>query len=382
MSATTPLTILHVVAPAHVGGLERVVLALATGHVRLGHHVSLAAVVTPGAPESLLVSGAREGGVAVHLIPVPGRAYLRERAAVRALCRSERPDVVHTHGYRPDVVDGGVARRLGLPVVSTVHGFTGGGWKNRAYERLQVRAFRRCDAVVAVSRAQVGPLVASGIRPERVHLVPNAWMGGVTPLDRAAARRALGLPAEGVIVGWVGRLSAEKGPDVLVQALAAPEAPPVLAAVVGGGRMEALVRDQAARLGVADRIVWSGPVPDAAALLGAFDLFVLSSRTEGTPIVLFEAMAAGIPVVATRVGGVPDVVGEECALLVPPEDPRALAGALRAALADPKAGAARAAAARQRLSTAHALDPWLRRYEGLYRRLRRPMRGAEQAAAG
>jgi glycosyltransferase involved in cell wall biosynthesis len=379
MSAAAPLAILHVVAPAHVGGLERVVLALAAGHVRLGHRVSLAAVVTPGAPESLLVSGAREAGVAVHLIPVPGRAYLRERAAVRALCRSGRSDVVHTHGYRPDVVDGGVARRVGLPVVSTVHGFTGGDWKNRAYERLQVRAYRRFAAVVAVSRVQVGQLVASGLRPERVHLIPNAWMGGGAARDRAAARRALGLPAEGVVVGWVGRLSPEKGPDVLVRALATPGAPQVRVAVVGGGKMGAAVRAEAVQLGVADRIVWTGPVPGAAALLPAFDLLVLSSRTEGTPIVLFEAMAAGIPVVATRVGGVPDVVGEDGALLVPPGDPAALAAALDACLADPEAAAARVAAARQRLSAAYALDPWLRRYEDLYQGVRRPANGAERS---
>ena len=93
---------------------------------------------------------------------MPGRAYLRERAAIARLLREVRPDVVHTHGYRPDVLDAGVARGQGIAVVTTVHGFTGGGWKNRVYEWLQCRAFRRFDAVVAVSRPLVGLLERRG----------------------------------------------------------------------------------------------------------------------------------------------------------------------------------------------------------------------------
>src|SRR5207245_6251293 len=100
-------------------------------------------------------------GITTHQLVFPGRAYWRERRAIAALCRHVRPDIVHTHGYRPDVVDAGVARRLGIPVVTTVHGFTGGGWKNRCYEWLQLRALHPCDAVVAVKRAGLQTRVAA-----------------------------------------------------------------------------------------------------------------------------------------------------------------------------------------------------------------------------
>lgn len=371
-----PISILHVVVPADVGGMQRVVEALAVGHRRRGHQVALAGVaMVPGRTEPPWLGALRAADVEVHAVETPGRRYRRERAAIGELCRTLHPDVVHTHGYRPDVVDAPAARRQGVPVVTTVHGFAGGDWKNRIYERLQLRAFRRFDAVVAVSRPLAEQLARAQVPRERIHLVPNAWAGKANSLSRAEARRALGAPAEGRLIGWVGRLSREKGPDVLVQALASLDGPPATAVMVGDGPELGALRAQAARLGVAGRIVWPGAVADAGRLFAAFDLFVLSSRTEGTPIVLFEAMAAGVPVVAAAVGGVPDVVTDGEATLVLPDDPRALAAAVQAALGDPARSREWAAAAGRRLATEFALDPWLDRYELVYRQ-------AVAAAAG
>jgi glycosyltransferase involved in cell wall biosynthesis len=118
-------------------------------------------------------------------------------------------------------------------------------------------------------------------------------------------------------------------------------------------------------------ITWHGVVPDAGRLLRAFDVLVLSSRTEGTPMVVLEAMAAGVPIVATRVGGVPDVLSSADAMLVPPEDPAALAAAIRAVHDHPDAARSRADSARRRLDTEFALAPWLARYEAIYRQVQR-----------
>lgn len=175
------MVVLHIVAPAVAGGLERVVQALAAGHQRGGHRVAVAGVVTPGQAEPPLFASLRETRVEVCEVQVPCRRYLRERAAIGELCHALHPDVVHTHGYRPDIVDAGVARRRGIPIVTTVHGFTGGDWKNRLYERLQLRAFRRFDAVVAVSRPLSDQLAREGVPRTRIHLVPNAWPGGTNP---------------------------------------------------------------------------------------------------------------------------------------------------------------------------------------------------------
>src|SRR3989442_7839277 len=166
------MVVLQVVAPGEIGGLERVAQALASGLRGLGHDVHVAVMLdAPGAHPFL--AGLDHSGIPTHPLVLPGRAYLRERRAVAGLCRSLRPDVVHTHGYRPDVVDAGVARGLGIPIVTTVHGFTGGGWKNHGYEWLQCRAFRRFDAVVAGSPPPGAPLAGGGGPPGRPPRPPD-----------------------------------------------------------------------------------------------------------------------------------------------------------------------------------------------------------------
>ena len=361
------MVIVHVVAPAEFGGLERVVQMLGRGLSGHGHDVHVLAVVVRGQTADPFLAPLADAGVSTRTLAVPGRAYRRERTAVARALRQLRPDVVHTHGYRPDVLDAGVARRLGIPVVTTVHGFTGGGWKNRFYEWLQSRSFRRFDAVVAVSWPLARRLERSGVPSSRIHAVPNAWQPMAPALDRETARRILGLPPHSFVVGWVGRLSHEKGPDVLLDALLHLRDLPLLVSVVGSGIMQGALRTQAEHLGLNGRVRWHGAVPDAGRLLSAFDVCVLSSRTEGTPIVLFEAMAAGVPVVATCVGGVPDVVSAAEAALVPSEDPVALAAGIRAVYRDPAAARARALAARARLDRDFGVARWLDRYEAIYR---------------
>lgn len=369
------MVILHILAPGAVGGLERVVRSLAAGHRALGHRVCVAVIHEPGQTEHPFVTALSDSGIEIFPIPVAPRAYLTERAMIAALCGKLRPDVVHTHGYRADVVDGGAARRLGIPTVTTVHGFTGGGWKNRLYERLQRRAFRQFDAVVAVSRPLAEALVREGVPRGRVHEIRNAWDDAVAFQDRSAACRELGVPNDGFRLGWVGRVSQEKGPDVMLQALALLGDPAVRLSMVGDGPERDVLQRRGEALGIAARVTWHGTVAEAAPLFRAFDVFVLSSRTEGTPMALFEAMAAGVPVVATAVGGVPEVISRAEAILVRPDDPTRLADAIREALSDPAAARARARAARQRLEREFAVQPWLERYDVLYHTL------AERGAA-
>lgn len=359
-------SILHVVAPASIGGLERVVQLLASSQRSAGYEVRVLAIHTDGQQVATrFLEPFAEAGVPVHEVRVPARAYLRERRAVADVCRTHLPDIVHTHGYRPDVVDAGVARSLGRATVSTVHGFTGGGFRNRCYEQLQLRALRHVDAVVAVSRPLRRRLRESGIAEDRLHEVRNAW-DGCEFMSRSEARRELGVAADAFVAAWVGRLSREKGPDLLIDALTHLRDVPIRVVVFGDGPQGPSLLEQARASDVAARIDWKGAIPGAAQLLRAFDAFVLSSRTEGTPIALFEAMAAGVPIVATEVGGVPDVVSPREAELVPPENPVALATGLRAIHRDSAAAAAKACAARERLCREFQTEPWIERYDAVY----------------
>ena len=363
-----PLTILHVAAPTMVGGLEQVIHALATGHTAAGHSVYVAAILDANERDHPFVRDLAAAGVRVHAPSLRARAYRRERAFIAELCRELNPSIVHTHGYRPDVVDGPVSMRLGIPTVSTVHGFTRARGRGLVYEWLQRRALRGFDAVVAVSRPQMTELTESGVPQNRLHFVPNAWSPRVPALARSQARAALKIADTTFHVGWVGRLSWEKGPDVLLAALSELSDLPIVISFIGQGPEQKRLQEQAARNGLAAKVRFHGLIPAASQYFSAFDAFALSSRTEGTPIALFEAMTAGAPIVTTAVGGVPDVVTSSEAMLVRSEDPQALASALRDVYDDRVAASARAQCARVRMQE-YSPGPWLKRYEALYSQL-------------
>lgn len=347
-----------------MGGLESVVRALSGLLHTTGCDVTVAALVSRA--DHPFVAGLASRGVPVVPVVTHHRNYPRMYREVARLIRGRRTAIVHTHGYLADVLAAAAARRARVPVISTAHGFTGGGWRNRSYEALQRRAFRRADAVIAVARPLADRLVASGVSVGRVVLLRNAWAPVPGMLDRSAARRRLGLEPHGVTIGWVGRLSAEKGPDVFLGALEHLGTTGVRGVVVGDGpeRDSLQARARALPPGL---VTLLGPVPDAGTCLQAFDALVLSSRTEGTPVILLEGMAAGVPIVATAVGGVPDVVGPAEALLVPPDSPAALAAAVRSVLDRPDEAARRAEAARRKLDEVFSADRWCRAHVDLYR---------------
>lgn len=360
--------VLHVIAAGPTGGAESVTRALTTAQARRGQKVALAVTRCQEDPVPALLEQVRAEGLDLWDVAVGHRRYLTELRGLRRTLRRVAPDVVHTHGYRADVLGYAAARMEDRPIVSTVHGFTGGGLKNRLFELLQLGVLRRFDGVAAVSRVLATQLGDRGIPAERVEVIPNAWSRNVRHLDREAARSTLGIERDVPVLGWVGRLSREKGLDVLVRAVPhLTESDPALA-IVGDGPQRQQVQKLADELGVAHRLDWCGRVPDAAPLFRAFDLFVLSSRTEGTPMVVFEAMAAGVPVVATRVGGVPDQVSTRTGYLVPPEDPVALAQALDEALGSEAETFRRARAARERLKADFGADDWTDSYRALYDR--------------
>jgi len=308
-------------------------------------------------------------GVAIETLEVGLSNTLTERRFAADLCRRHTPQIAHTHGYRPDILDGSVASRCGVPTLSTEHGMSKMGGRTAIYEWLQMRSLRHYDAVVAVSNPIAKKLAQHGVEPGRIHMIPNAWAGHVEFLDRQEARRALDLPLDGPVIGWMGRLIGAKGGDVFLDALARMQHAQVPVSIIGGGPERKALEAQSEKLGLEERVQFHGEIVDGARFFRAFDVFILSSRTEGTPIVLFEAIAAGVPVVATSVGGVPDVVGQGGAIIVPSEDPDALGAAIDQVLSKPDAAAERNDAAVTALAERYGLDPWLDRYLALYRAL-------------
>ncbi len=355
---------LHILAPTREGGLERVVTMIAARQIGEGVHV--AAVLEPDTEiNHPFISRLEARHVPVTRIVVGARSYLREYQSLRALIAQLKPAVVHTHGYRADVIGAAAARHHRVPAVSTVHGFTGGSIRNRVNELVQCLALRRSTAVIAVAEPIVGRLTAAGVSRSKIYCIPNGFTLATDRLERSVARRQLRLSDGRLVAGWVGRLSREKGADVMLEALAHCDPRWSLSMIGEGPERNELLR-LCNDLGLGERVTWHGAVANAGSLFSAFNAFVLSSRTEGTPITLFEAMDASVPIVAASVGGIPDVITAIHAILVPREQPGAIARALDEIQRDPAAAVERSMRARERLISKFADSAWLQAIDAVY----------------
>ncbi len=235
------------------------------------------------------------------------------------------------HGYKADVVGLLAARRAGVPVIAMSHGWTAETWRVRVYEALDRACLRRMDRVVCVSEGQAQKVRRAGVRPDRVMVIRNAVRAERFDHADPADRRVL----EGMfpraperIVGSAGRLSPEKGFDVLVEAAAIVARSDPRAGFIhfGDGPLRETIRRRIAELGLEDWFILAGHRNDLDRFLPHWDLSVLPSFTEGLPTVVLESYAAGVPVVATAVGGTPEAVADGVdGYLVPPGDPAALA---------------------------------------------------------
>ncbi|HEY8042737.1 MAG TPA: glycosyltransferase [Streptosporangiaceae bacterium] len=298
--------------------------------------------------------------------PIAPRSDLRALARLRALLTRRPFDVVHTHTAKAGVLGRLAAHRAGVPrLVHTYHGFPfhefQGPPRRQAYVRIERGLGRITDlalcvgtgvAVEAVRRRLISPerirtigVVADDAAPDGCASAGSASNGRA----RARARAALGLPAGATVVGAVGRLTYQKAPEDFLAALRALDRPDVTGVWVGGGELAGQFAAQIRETpGV--RVVLAGQRGNVQELLPAFDVFALPSRYEGLPTAVVEAMVCGIPVVATAVNAVGDVVVPgETGLLVPPGRPGLMADAVRFILDSPEAGARMAAAAQARL---------------------------------
>ncbi len=368
-SAIGPVHVVHMIGSLATGGTERALVNFLLAADRREFRHTLVCLGSRGE----LAATVEAAGIPVRVLRIRHRHLLFSIPRLALWLRRERVAIIHTHMYWAALWGRLAGILAGVPVmVNSVHGpefwkSRGQVWQERFLNHWTSRhiAVARDGLEIRVRRERV--------RPDRILLIPNGVTIPVQPRDHELARRVrteFGVPVGAPIIGSVGRLVVEKGYEHLLEALklVRVEVPNLRWLAVGDGHLRPALTARAAALGLDDAVIWAGLRQDVESLLPAMDLWVMSSIEEGLPVALLEAMAAGCPIVATRVGGIPDAVddGRE-ALLVPVADPAALARAIVQLLRDPVRARELGDCARARVMAEYSVESVARRIEAVYR---------------
>jgi len=309
---------------------------------------------------------AKNAGVRLHTVLESGPFCVETLRAFRRVVSEGRFDLVHTHEYKSNVLTRMFRRKFGYKIVATAHGYNRTTLREYFYYRVERRMLRCADAVIAPTHEMAQRLAGFGVSQERLHIIPNG-------IEIAARERIAPKPRQSrVSLLYLGRLSEEKDPANLLQAMWELKRRnlDVELVLAGAGPERESLEDEVMSLGLAPSVTMPGHVADVDSLLASADILVSPSRTECMPNSLLEAMRSGVPVVATNVGGVGEMIRDGIdGLLCPPQDPAALADAIARLIADPLLARRLAESARERVAREFNFEKYVEATLALYRRL-------------
>ncbi len=324
------MTVLFLISSEGYYGVENMLLSLAMQLARLGTRCVVGVFRNSQSPHTEIADEAQRQGLPVEVIPCCGKWDRKAISEIRLLLKKHSVDVVHTHGYKPDLYALAAIGRRRTALVATSHNWPSALLSMRMYAVLDRLALRMFDKVVVVSDKVGHILRGSGVDADKLAFIPNG-----VDLQRFAnaapkLRDELGL-AHKPVVGFVGRLVSEKGGPVLIQAAKTVLAtrPETRFVLVGDGPARQEWQNLAETLGIADNVIFTGARSDMPEVYASMDLVVLPSEIEAMPMCLLEAMAAGKTVIATSVGAVPRIViPSKTGLLIEPKAADALASSM------------------------------------------------------
>lgn len=318
------------------GGSERIGSLLASQLAQAGWSIEVCATHSAHGP---VADWLDEGGVAAHGLDVDAASRIGRRWRIYEFLRRKRPDVLHVQHFSILALCYWPARLAGIPRIVVTEHAENLLKRTPKEKRIAARYAARADLITVIHNGLRSHLVERmGVPKERVQIIPNGidhrrFQPGA---DHTGLRRELAASSDERVIGCVARLNAAKDHATLFRALAALPAgtAPVRLALIGDGEERENLEELARRLGLEHRVRFLGDRTDVEKLLPQLDAFVLPSKTEGVPLVLLEAMACKVPCIATAVGGVPELLEDSAGVLVPPQQPAALADALRQLLED------------------------------------------------
>ncbi len=342
-SLRPPFKVMHIISRLNIGGISPYVIPI-TALLRQAGYQSALAAGSVGKREGDMGYLAEQVGVQPLHIPSLGREIspLRDLATVRdlyRLLRREKPHIVHTHTAKAGFAGRLAAKLAGVPLIfHTYHGHVFHGYFGAAKTRFYLALEQLCGAlstrIITVSpnlQREIG-MVYRVAPPHKVAMVvPGYDLSGLRDLVRPSGdfRARFGIPEAAPLIGIVGRLVPIKHHALFLESMAqvAHALPAARFAIIGDGELRDALEAQAEALGIAQSVIFTGWQNDLPAIYSALDCLVLCSKNEGLPSAVIEALVTGVPVVATAVGGVPDMLADGRGALVPPNDADALAAA-------------------------------------------------------
>lgn len=377
------MKILQLISSGGFYGAESVLLNLAVELPHTGHSCVVGVFENSKNTNTEVGDRSEMAGLTVRRIPCRSRLDWRTVRQIRRIVEGDGVDLVHAHGYKADFYALLATRIAKAPVTATCHNWLGESGTMRAYARLDRYLLRFFDGIAAVSESVAEQLGHARVR-QRVHVIPNG-----VPMPCSGSRSTVADQirlGDRIVVGTVGSLSAEKGASFLIEAASRilPDFPRAFFVLVGDGPLRSALEARVRELGMAGQFLFTGQRNDMDQIYRSFDIYVLPSLEEAMPMALLEAMAAGLPVVATKVGGVPDVVNDpSVGTLVEPGDPNAIATGVRDLLSNQSRREQIGSNARTRVENHFSAAAMARRYAELYQEalLRRSAGNRTSAAA-
>ena len=378
-AAGSRVRVLHLIHTMAYGGVETALLNWVRRFDRDRFDVHVACFANPGATETPFVETATAQGLAVATIPWGRRKPLLKAArALAAHIRRLDIDILHCHGWYADYVGAITGRLVSVKTITTQYVWFDFDVKRNLIQWLDQYAIRLFDRVTAHCEATRLSTIARGFAPERVTTLACGFETHrveLRPAERLERRRSAGIADDDLLIVNVARLYPEKAQDFLLECFRQIHArePRARLWIAGIGPLEAQLRALSSRLKLDDRVSFIGFAKDLPSVLALADLQVHPARIEGVPLAICEGMAAGLPIVASAVGGLPEVLGDgDNGVLVPPGDGAVFVEAVLDLLGDPERAGRLGRNARRFIEQDYSLTAAVRRVEATYAEMMLP----------
>jgi len=376
------IRVAYILTPVDFGGAERVSLTFLKNVDRTLFDICPILLIRPWETGNIFIEKIEKENYQYLTIPVAlrplkeGKDYFRVIRCFKMLfsiLKGKNFDLVHTNGYFADIIGVPASRLLGIPHIATCHGFISNDRNLKSYNKLDIMALRFSKRIIAVSEGIKNNLISSGVKRQQVIVLQNAvelsMDDNMFLKHRDYVRNKYHIRKEEIVLGYIGRISEEKGLRYLMEAGSKliHSGVPLKIMIVGDGPQKIEMARFAQQAGLQNKVIFAGFQKDIETWLPSMDIFVLPSLTEGTPMALLESMACGIPVIATAVGGVPQIVDSgKNGILVSPAKTEEIVSAILNIITNKDLHKKLSEAGKETIRNRFNLNKWVNEIESIY----------------